>query len=158
MGVVQVVNSFLGGKQTGVDLIGNVDMLFNLGWGGEFDDVEINDSGEKVISIGYNFDAISTQKKKKPLDDAAKKLADEIQNKADKEKALQEVMDKYSGDKADSKEAEEEMQKAIKEVEDAEAARVKEEENFKSASKQAVTPDKKKVKMGGKAEMEVGSP
>ena len=153
MGTKDVINMFIGGKDTTMNLLGKVDMLLDLGWSGDFDDLDADDAGNKVLAIGFNQDIVNKDSEKKSVDKELKDLSDAEQAKADKQKNLQGVMDKYSGEKANSDEAKKEMEKAIKEVEEAEKERLDAQKKFDEDVGKATKPNTKNTKLGGKVEM-----
>jgi hypothetical protein len=153
MGTKDVINMFIGGKNATMDLLGKVDMLLDLGWSGDFDDLDADDAGNKVLAIGFNKDVVSRDSEKKSVDKELKNLADAEKAKADKQKELQNVMNKYTGEAANSEDAEKAMKDAIKEVEEAEAKRSEAQKSFDENVGKATKPNTKNTKLGGKVEM-----
>lgn len=62
-----VSNEFLGGKAGVVDMIGNVASAIDLGWSGKYDtqgSIISNEDGDKVISCGFNVNAMTKESSK----------------------------------------------------------------------------------------------
>ncbi len=156
IGVVTVANMFkVPAASKPIELIGNVNASFDLGWEGNFDEpsdiVAIDADGNTVIKLGYTRELISKEYKNdaQKLKDKAESMAKSEDNIAKANQEYKEYVDKIAKEGWTGSAVDEEVKKRKTKLEKAIESRDKNKKDYEELADKVSSADKKSVTVGG---------
>lgn len=156
IGAMSVANMFaIPGAQSAIELIGNVNAAFDLGWEGNFDEpgdvVAIDADGNTVIKLGYSKELISKESKSdaENLKEKALSMAETESGIAEANQQYKAYVDKIAKEGLTGSDVDEEAKRLKKNLEEAFKKRDDAKAEYEKLADKVSGADKKDVTVGG---------
>ncbi|MBR3539152.1 MAG: hypothetical protein IKN79_08770, partial [Eubacterium sp.] len=156
LGPLDIANSFaFGGTGSVIQMVGQINSNFNLGWNDDFDKsdaVVTNELGDKTITVGFNKEALKKSDNRSNIKKAADKLAAKDQAIADVNKEIAPLAKKKSLNASEKKK----LQELNKKADEAIKAKKEEQKKYDETVGDMQNPNKTHTNVGGGATLNVG--